>query len=100
LGEVFKEAAMKVITDEHCTGYSHEGHPERPERVRGILERLRGQTALPIAWNKPGPYEEASLLRAHGAALLAAVAAGQRLEQDPALRMENSRETRSSSLKA
>jgi hypothetical protein len=40
---------MKVITDEHCTGYSHPGHPERPERITGIARRLRGQSALPIA---------------------------------------------------
>jgi hypothetical protein len=27
---------MKIISDEHCTGYSHPGHPERPK----VMDRL------------------------------------------------------------
>jgi acetoin utilization deacetylase AcuC-like enzyme len=58
---------MKIITDERCTGYSHAGHPERPERVSATLARLRGQTDLEITWGKPGPVAEEVLLRAHTA---------------------------------
>ena len=59
---------MKIITDEHCTGYSHPGHPERPERIKGTLELLRQQTELPLTWAKPGPCPESALLRAHTSA--------------------------------
>jgi acetoin utilization deacetylase AcuC-like enzyme len=73
---------MKVITDEHCTGYSHPGHPERPERISGIVRKLRGQGALPIAWGKPGPLEESSILRAHGAGHLARLKEGEDFDED------------------
>ncbi len=56
---------MRIITDERCTGYSHPGHPERPERILATWEKLRSQTELPITWSKPGPCEEAAILRAH-----------------------------------
>ncbi len=56
---------MKIITDEHCTGYFHPGHPERPERVAATLARLRSQTELPLTWAKPSRVEDAVLLRAH-----------------------------------
>jgi acetoin utilization deacetylase AcuC-like enzyme len=62
---------MKIITDEHCTGYSRPGHPERPARITGTLEKLRTQNELPISWAKPGPADEAAILRAHLPALLA-----------------------------
>ena len=32
---------MRVFTDERCLGHRLEGFPERPERLAGILERLR-----------------------------------------------------------
>jgi acetoin utilization deacetylase AcuC-like enzyme len=56
---------VTIITDERCTGYSHPGHPERPERITRTLARLRGQTDLPIGWAAPGRVEDASVLRAH-----------------------------------
>ena len=56
---------MKVITDEHCAGYSRPGHPERPERILSALERLRAQTELTIGWANPEGCEDAALLRAH-----------------------------------
>ncbi len=56
---------MKVITDERCTGYSHPGHPERPERISSTLQKLRGQKEVGITWADPGPVEDASILRAH-----------------------------------
>ncbi|HVM48989.1 MAG TPA: histone deacetylase family protein [Candidatus Acidoferrum sp.] len=62
---------MTIITDEHCTGYSHPGHPERPERISASLQRLRQQTELPIAWRKPGACDEAAILRAHAPELVA-----------------------------
>jgi acetoin utilization deacetylase AcuC-like enzyme len=62
---------MKIITDESCTGYSRPGHPEKPARITRTLEKLRDQTELPITWAKPGPVDDASILRAHTPELLA-----------------------------
>jgi acetoin utilization deacetylase AcuC-like enzyme len=56
---------VKIITDERCTGYSHPGHPERAERILATWEKLRSQTELPITWSKPGPGDDAAILRAH-----------------------------------
>lgn len=56
---------MKIITDQHCTLYSAPGHPERPSRITGSVERLRSQTDLPIEWMEPLQPREKSLLRAH-----------------------------------
>ncbi|HTL57824.1 MAG TPA: hypothetical protein VL361_19205 [Candidatus Limnocylindrales bacterium] len=56
---------MKIITDEHCTGYSYPGHPERPERIARTLAKLKKQTELPITWAKPLPVEDNILMRAH-----------------------------------
>jgi acetoin utilization deacetylase AcuC-like enzyme len=56
---------MKIICDEQCTGYSHPGHPERPERVAATLQRLRSQKELSIAWASPVSAETPALLRAH-----------------------------------
>ncbi|HZV34556.1 MAG TPA: histone deacetylase, partial [Verrucomicrobiae bacterium] len=56
---------MIVITDERCTEYRRAGHPERPSRISGTLERLRSQKELPINWAKPLPASETSILRAH-----------------------------------
>ena len=62
---------MKVITDEHCAGYSCLGHPERPLRILATLERLRNQTELPIGWAAPGQVNDEQILRAHSAAHVA-----------------------------
>ncbi len=62
---------MKIITDERCTGYARLGHPERPERISRAIEKLRGQTDLPITWAAPGPVDEAAILRAHAPEYLA-----------------------------
>ena len=56
---------MKIITDEHCAGYSKAGHPERPERIVATLARLRSQKELSLTWAGPGAVEDAVLLRAH-----------------------------------
>jgi len=56
---------LKVITDDHCVGYAHAGHPEKPERIISALGRLRGQGDLALTWARPGPCEDEALLRAH-----------------------------------
>jgi acetoin utilization deacetylase AcuC-like enzyme len=58
---------VKIITDELCTGYHRPGHPERPARIAGTLEKLRQQKDLPITWAPPGHADEAAILRAHTA---------------------------------
>jgi acetoin utilization deacetylase AcuC-like enzyme len=62
---------VKIVTDERCTGYSREGHPERPARISTTVELLKSQTELPIAWAAPGLVSDAQILRAHSPALLA-----------------------------
>jgi acetoin utilization deacetylase AcuC-like enzyme len=62
---------MKIITDERCTGYSREGHPERPARIAATVEHLKSQTRLPLAWAAPGTVEDAQILRAHSPEMLA-----------------------------
>ena len=62
---------MKIITDEHCAGYSRLGHPERPLRIISTLELLRNQTELPITWAAPGRVDDAQILRAHSTGHLA-----------------------------
>jgi acetoin utilization deacetylase AcuC-like enzyme len=62
---------MKIINDERCVKYRQPGHPERPTRISRTLERLRGQTELPISWAKPLAVEETSILRAHSAGMVA-----------------------------
>ncbi len=56
---------MTIITDERCTGYSSPGHPERPARISGTVEKLRAQTELSLKWAAPLEVAEESLLRAH-----------------------------------
>jgi acetoin utilization deacetylase AcuC-like enzyme len=62
--------------------YSAAGHPERPSRIRGTLAKLREQKELPIAWGKPWPVEEEIILRAHSAAHVARVDAGEKFDSD------------------
>lgn len=62
---------VKIITDDRCTGYHSPGHPERPARIVGTLEKLRSQNELPIEWRKPEPASDETILRAHPAEYLA-----------------------------
>ena len=56
---------MTIITDERCTGYSSPGHPERPARVSGTLQKLRGQNELELKWAAPLEVKEDQIARAH-----------------------------------
>ena len=73
---------MKIITDSKCTGYSRTGHPERPARVARTLEKLQSQSDLPIVWEKPGPVEDVSILRAHSPELLASLSSSADFDAD------------------
>lgn len=64
---------MTIITDERCTGYSAPGHPERPARITGTLEKLRAQTELKLKWAAPLEVTDAQLIRAHAPAHIANV---------------------------
>jgi acetoin utilization deacetylase AcuC-like enzyme len=67
---------MKIITDERCTGYHRTGHPERPQRISRTLEKLRGQTELPLVWAEPlAAVDDEVILRAHTKEHLARVKA-------------------------
>jgi acetoin utilization deacetylase AcuC-like enzyme len=66
---------IHLITDEVCLAYHRPDHPERPERVRATIDRLRRQDELSVAWVKPTMAPRQALLRAHSARHLA------RLEQ-------------------
>lgn len=67
---------MKIVTDERCTEYAAQGHPERPARVSKTLERLRAQSELPISWAAPEAVEDEIILRAHTKEHLALVKRG------------------------
>jgi acetoin utilization deacetylase AcuC-like enzyme len=62
---------MKIITDERCTGYSHGGHPERPERIMATVARLKNQGEVPIEWIAPANVADEQILRAHAPEMLA-----------------------------
>ena len=57
--------SMIIVSDEHCTGYAHPGHPERPERIAATALKLRTQKDIAIQWSPPGPVDDQVLLRAH-----------------------------------
>jgi acetoin utilization deacetylase AcuC-like enzyme len=73
---------VTIITDEHCIGYSHPGHPERPERISATLQKFRSQTELPLAWSAPGPCSDEAILRAHTADHLARLSLAQDFDND------------------
>jgi len=73
---------VKIITDERCTGYSLEGHPERPARISTTVELLKSQTELPLAWAAPGLVSDAQILRAHSPELLARLQIPQDFDAD------------------
>lgn len=73
---------MKIFTSAQCTGYSHPGHPERPERISATLELLKSQSAFPIEWAKPGPVTTEHLLRAHPESHLARLQEAEDFEMD------------------
>jgi acetoin utilization deacetylase AcuC-like enzyme len=56
---------MKIITDSRCTEYRKAGHPERPQRILGSMEKLKGQTELQIDWLGPMEVSDEQILRAH-----------------------------------
>ncbi len=73
---------MRIITDDHCTGYVCPGHPEKPERISRTAEKLRRQTELTLTWSGPGNVEEVTLLRAHSAQHLARLEEKQDFDAD------------------
>ncbi len=56
---------MKIITDIRCAEFSSPGHPERPGRILAVLEALKSQDRLALAWGEPLPVDDVCLLRAH-----------------------------------
>ena len=56
---------MTIITDERCTGYSSPGHPERPARISGTLEKLRAQKELTLKCAAPLEVTDEQIVRAH-----------------------------------
>src|SRR5687768_15898012 len=67
---------MTIVTDERCTGYASQGHPERPARISKTLEKLRSQTELPITRAEPAAVDDEIILRAHTKEHLANVKRG------------------------
>ena len=64
-------SAVKIITDENCTGYSHYGHPECPARITATVGQLKSQTELPLIWVIPTKASDEQILRAHLPEILA-----------------------------
>jgi acetoin utilization deacetylase AcuC-like enzyme len=73
---------MKIITDEKCTGYSCQGHPERPARITATVERLRHQTELPVEWLAPANISDEQILRAHTPEMLTRLEVPQDFDAD------------------
>jgi len=73
---------VTIITDEKCPGYHSPGHPERPVRITGTVERLKHQTELPIAWAAPGTAGDKAILRAHTPEVLARLKIPQPFDAD------------------
>jgi acetoin utilization deacetylase AcuC-like enzyme len=66
---------VTIITDPRCTAYSSPGHPERPERIRSTVAKLRVQKELAVTWAEPLPVTDEIILRAHSKQHLARVKA-------------------------
>lgn len=73
---------MKVITDNRCTEYRKAGHPERPQRILGSVEKLKSQTELPIDWLEPLEVSDEPILRAHTREHLKALSEGKDFDPD------------------
>ena len=74
---------MKIITDEHCTGYARAGHPENPRRVSTTIARLQSQQELPLTWRMPKlPVADETILRAHTPDVLARLEVPEDLDGD------------------
>jgi acetoin utilization deacetylase AcuC-like enzyme len=73
---------MKIITDEHCAGYSRQGHPERPVRITATAERLRHQTEFPVEWRAPENISDEQIFRAHTPEMLARLDVPQDFDAD------------------
>lgn len=54
-----------MITDERCLAYQSPGHPERPERVKNTLAKLRAQDELPIEWKQASEAPDSVLELGH-----------------------------------
>ena len=75
---------MKIITDPSCLDYHSPGHPERPARISATLERLRGQSELPIEWSKPTPATDDVIFRAHAPEYIARLRTAHDFDADTA----------------
>lgn len=64
---------MVIITDERCTGYQADGHPERPVRISKTIECLRSQSEVEFTWEAPPEPTPTMLGRAHTAPHIDAV---------------------------
>ncbi|MEO7300088.1 MAG: histone deacetylase [Verrucomicrobiota bacterium] len=73
---------MKVITDKRCTEYRKAGHPERPQRILGSVEKLKSQTELKIDWLEPLEVSDEQILRAHTSEHLKSLGEGMDFDPD------------------
>ena len=89
---------MKVHVVWHPSSLDHDpgpGHPERPERLRAILEELKTPPlAQEVVWHQAAPAPEQALLRVHPREYLArleavAVKGGGRLDADTVMSRES-----------
>ncbi len=56
---------MTIVTDSRCAQYHKIGHPERPQRILGAVEKLKSQNEIPIDWLEPTSVSDEQILRAH-----------------------------------
>jgi len=74
---------VKIITDEHCTGYASKGHPERPDRVAKTKTLLQSQTDLAVTWVTPETLaSDEAILRAHTPHVLTRMTLPEPIDED------------------
>jgi acetoin utilization deacetylase AcuC-like enzyme len=75
-------SAVKIITDEKCSGYFRAGHPENPRRITAARALLKNQTELSIHWDAPDGVTDTQILRAHAPEVLARLKIPQDFDAD------------------
>lgn len=73
---------MKIITDSRCTEYRKAGHPERPQRILGSVEKLKSQSELKIDRLEPLSVSDEQILRAHTREHLKSLSEGMDFDPD------------------
>jgi acetoin utilization deacetylase AcuC-like enzyme len=73
---------MTIITDPRCGEYGRSKHPETPQRVLGVIEKLRNQKKVSCSWTTPELAPNECILRAHEPDLLRRLENAEKMERE------------------